>query len=92
MERRLLGVGREADLVVCDDVDGAAGRVALQRLEVERLGHHALAGERGVAVEQQRDRGHRVVLEAARPARLVCAARAPPVTTGSTNSRWLGFG
>ncbi len=48
----------EAELVVDDQVDGAADAVALDHREVERLGHHALAGERGVAVDQ--DRQHRV--------------------------------
>jgi hypothetical protein len=35
-------------------VDGAAGAVAGQLREVERLGDDALAGEGGVAVDQQR--------------------------------------
>ena len=50
---RRAGRGGEADLVVDDHVDRAAGAVAAQLREVERLGHHALAGERGVAVHQQ---------------------------------------
>ena len=49
--------GREADLVVHDHVDGAAGAVPAQLREVQRLGHHALAGEGGVAVHQQRQHG-----------------------------------
>jgi hypothetical protein len=44
--------GGEADLVVDDDVDRAAGAVALKLREIERLGHDALADERGVAVQQ----------------------------------------
>ena len=52
-----LGRGGEPDLVVDDDVDRAADAVALDVAHVERLGHHALAGERGVAVHQ--DRQHR---------------------------------
>ena len=44
--------GREADLVVDDDVHGAAGAVAAQLRQVQRLGDHALAGERRVAVHQ----------------------------------------
>ena len=35
-------------------MDGAAGAVAAQLGEVERLGDHALAGERRVAVHEQR--------------------------------------
>ena len=42
------------ELVVDDDVDRAADPVALDQRQVERLGHDALAGERGVAVHQDR--------------------------------------
>src|SRR6266404_1909749 len=42
------------ELVVGDDVNRAAGLVARQLRKVERLGHDAFAGERGVAVEQHR--------------------------------------
>ena len=52
----VLGIGREPDLVVLNDVDGAADRVAIERLEVERLRDHALGGEGGVAMEDHRDR------------------------------------
>ena len=60
---RRLGGGRVADLVVDDEVDGAADPVALDVAHVEGLGHHALAGEGGVAVHEDRqDReGGRVV-------------------------------
>ena len=88
----LLRVGGEAHLVVGDDVDRAAGRVAVERLQVERLGDHALAGEGGVAVEQQRHRDAAGCGAAAGRSARSGPARAPPVTTGSTNSRWLGFG
>ena len=54
---RVVGVGGEADLVVLDDVDRAADRVAVERLQVERLGDDALAREGGVAVQDDRDRG-----------------------------------
>ena len=47
--------GREADLVVDDDVDRAAGLVALQLGEVEGLLDDALADERRVAVDQDGD-------------------------------------
>ncbi len=50
----------EADLVVDDDVDRAAGAVAAQLREVERLGHDALAGERSVAVDEQRQHRERL--------------------------------
>ena len=49
-------IGREPDLVVRDQVERAAGRVALERVEVERLGDDPLAGERSVAVQQDRHR------------------------------------
>ena len=55
-----LGRGGEPDLVVDHDVDGAADPVALDVAHVERLGHHALAGEGGVAVHE--DGQHRVGL------------------------------
>ena len=42
----------EADLVVHDDVHGAAGAVAAQLREVQRLGDHALTGERRVTVHE----------------------------------------
>ena len=57
--------GREADLVVDDEVDRAAGAVARQAGEAEALGHDALAGERGVAVEQQRQHGRALAVLAA---------------------------
>ena len=54
---RLLGVGGEADLVVLDQVQRAADLVAVERLQVERLRHHALGREGGVAVQDDRHRG-----------------------------------
>ncbi len=66
MERLSSGIGREAQLVVGDQVEGAARGVARERLEVERLGHDPLAREGGVAVDQNRHHGHRVVPELAR--------------------------
>ncbi len=39
-----------------DDVHRAADLVAVERLQVERLGDHPLAGERRVAVDHDRDR------------------------------------
>ena len=48
------GGGGEADLVVDDDVDRAAGPVAAKLAQVQRLGHHTLAGEGGVSVHQHR--------------------------------------
>ena len=51
---RVARVGREADLVVDDEVDRAAGAVTLQAGQAEALGDDALAGEGRVAVQQQR--------------------------------------
>ena len=51
---RVARVGGEADLVVDDEMDRAAGAVALQPRQAEALGDHALAGEGRVAVDQQR--------------------------------------
>jgi hypothetical protein len=58
---RLLRVGREPHLIVGDDVDRAACGVPLERQQVERLGNHALGGERRVAVQQQRDHAAGIV-------------------------------
>ena len=49
--------GREPDLVVDDEVDGAARAVAREPGEVERLGDDTLAGEGGVAVQEDREDG-----------------------------------
>ena len=55
VERDSSGQRGEADLVVDDEVDRAAGGVAVELREVQRLGDHALSGERRVAVDQDRD-------------------------------------
>ena len=46
--------GGEADLVVDDEMHGAAGAEALDARHGETFRHHALAGEGGVAMDQQR--------------------------------------
>ncbi len=61
-----LGVGGEPDLVVRDQMERAAGRVARERLEVERLGDAALAGERCVPVDEDREGDARIVKALAR--------------------------
>ncbi len=70
------GVGREADLVVRDHVERAAGRVAGKSFEVERLGDLALAGERRVTVDEDRQRDRGVVVAVARRAVGLLGARA----------------
>ena len=83
---RRLGRGGEADLVVDDHVDRAADAVALDVAHVERLGHHALAGERGVAVHEDRqDRERLGIVDGV----LLGAGHADH--DGSTASRWLGL-
>ena len=47
-----VGRGGEAELVVDDEVDGAADAIAAQGGQVQRLGHDALPRKGGVAVEQ----------------------------------------
>ena len=88
---RVVGIGGEADLVVLDDVDRAADRVAVERLQVERLGDDTLTRERGVAVEDDRDRARWCRDGRAGPgawsARRGWRRRRP----GATNSRWLGL-
>jgi len=54
------GSGGEADLVIDDDVDGAAGAVAWELGEIEGFRDHALACEGGVAVEEDGDDGFAV--------------------------------
>ena len=53
---RIARIGREADLVVDDEMQGAAGAVAFQFGQPEAFRHHALAGKGGVAMDQQRQR------------------------------------
>ena len=53
---RIARIGGEADLVVDDEMQRAAGPVAAQTREAEAFGHHALSGESGVAVDQERQR------------------------------------
>jgi hypothetical protein len=63
---RVVGIRREADLVVHDQVHRPADLVAVERLQVERLRDDPLRGERRVAVD--RDRHRRVgVLVRVRP-------------------------
>ena len=59
----LLRVGGEADLVVGDEMHGAAGRVAGKRLQVEHLLHDSLPGKGCVAVDQHRKRRHRIEMQ-----------------------------
>jgi hypothetical protein len=50
---RIGWIGREADLIIDDEVDRTARAVAFELRERQRFGHEALAGEGGVAVQQQ---------------------------------------
>ena len=56
IDRRAPGFRRsgKADLIVDDDVNRAAGAIALQARQVQRLHHHALAGKGRIAVQQHR--------------------------------------
>ena len=67
---------------------GAADVEAGERGQVEGFGRDALAGEGGVAVD---DDGQDLLLCLVVAAMRVCQARARPMTTGSTASRWLGL-
>ena len=55
-----LGVGGETELVVGDDVQGAARRVALQLCEIEDFRDDALRRKGRVAVDQDRHRARAV--------------------------------
>ena len=69
---RVVHVGGEADLVVGDDVQRAAGAISLERAEVEGLGDDALAREGRVAVNGDRKRGAGIVMRV--PARGAASA------------------
>src|SRR4029079_10206824 len=69
-------VGREPHLVVRDQMERPARRVAGEALQIQRLGDDALTGERGVAVDQDRQRDRRVV--EARAGRAIGLLRARP--------------
>ncbi len=58
---RLHRRGGEADLVVHHDVHGAAGAVAAQLRQVQRLGYDALAGEGRVTVDEHGQNGEAVL-------------------------------
>ncbi len=77
LERPSDGTGREADLVVDDDVQRAADAVAVQLAQVERLLHDAFAGERRVAVDQQAPARARAARRRRGPAWPACGP-APP--------------
>ena len=54
-------VGREADLVVGDQVERAAGRVTVEVREIQRLGHDTLTRKGRIAVDEDGQRDGRVV-------------------------------
>ena len=75
-----VGRGREPELVVHDDVHGAADLVAGYLGEVERLGDDALARERGIAVHEHGQHGvPAVVVPARRRWRATCLRRPGPL-------------
>jgi hypothetical protein len=51
---RVRGIGGEADLVVDDEMDRAAGAVTAQARQTETFRHNALAGKGRIAMQQQR--------------------------------------
>ncbi len=57
---RIARVRGETDLIVDDEVDRAAGAVSGEARETEAFRHHALARERRVAMDEQRQ--HRCTL------------------------------
>ena len=54
--------GGEPDLVVDHDMNGAARLVTLEAGEAETFGHHALTGEGGIAVQQDRQNAGPLVI------------------------------
>jgi len=55
------GIRGEADLVVRDQMQRPTGRVPVEAVQIEGLGHDALAGERRVTVDEHRERHGRIV-------------------------------
>ena len=85
---REAGCGGEADLIVDDEVERAAGAVAGETRQAEALGDHALAGKRRIAMQQACGMtcGPRSM-----SLNWSCLARTLPSTTGSTISKCDGF-
>jgi hypothetical protein len=83
----ILGLGREANLVVRNDVNGAAGRVALEPVEVQGLGHDALSGERRVAMDEDGQHGVGVEHRRAGTTRIGARRARHPSMTGLMASR-----
>ena len=92
----LRGARGKADQVVDDDVDGATNGVSPQIGEIQRFRPDALAGKGRVAMHNDPERLFRTRRRAGQlrtvdmPCR-DCLARARPIATGSTASRWLGL-
>ena len=78
-------VGGESQLIVDDQVNRSTGLVAGERGHIEGFGHHPLAGERRIPVDQQRK--DRMATDALFFLQLILRGRAMPSTTGSTASR-----
>ena len=55
------GIRGEPDLVVRDQMQRPTGRVPVEAVQIEGLGHDALPGERRVAVDEHRERHGRIV-------------------------------
>jgi hypothetical protein len=88
---RILGIGREADLVVRDDVNRAAGRIAREPCRLSTSATTPCARERRVAVHRGSARHARLRASLRGVLWSVCSARVRPSTTPSTASRWLGL-
>jgi hypothetical protein len=73
-------------------MNGSAGRVAGQAREIQRFGDDPLAGERGIAVNENRHRDGAVELRGAALVDASSSRSRHPTATGSTASRWLGLG
>ena len=51
---RLIRRGREADLIIDDDMQGAARSISRKLGEIQNFGNDALTGEGGIAVHENR--------------------------------------
>src|SRR5438270_3387675 len=84
--------GGKAQLVIYDDAYCAAHPVAREIPQVQGFGDNALAGERGVSLNEDEQGIIKVLDRSACMITCFCEARPMPSTTGFTNFRWLGLG
>ena len=90
---RFIGAGGETDLIVHHHMQRAADGITRKLAQIQRLLHHAFAGKRSIAMNQQYHCSERESSvsrsSCTNPATAGC--RGAPNATPFTNSRWLGL-